>query len=134
MQALARCCHSFATPIAVSTSVLAMLVDSACSQTPDSFRAPADGYIPALAVQSDGKVLAGGSFATLAGKTRIGIARFGPDGTLEGTFNPGASNAMALLVQPGGNIVVGGYFTNLGGVSRSYIGRLNPNGSPDTAF
>src|SRR5437867_2426127 len=62
MQAFARCCNSSATLIAVFTSVLAILADSPCSQTPDSFRAPADGFIRALAIQTDGKILAGGTF------------------------------------------------------------------------
>ncbi len=83
----------------------------------------------ALAVQVDGKILVGGPFNTLGGQQRSGIGRLHADGTLDGTFNPGATlNVSALAVQADGKILVGGTFTTLGGQPRDRIARLNNTG------
>ena len=104
-----------------------------------------DASVSTLAVQADGKILAGGSFTTLGGggtgtTTRNRIGRLNADGSLETDFNPGADGTVsAIAVQPDGKILVGGYFTTLGGgltgsIERYYIGRLNTDGSVDTSF
>ncbi|MCX6917214.1 MAG: immunoglobulin domain-containing protein, partial [Verrucomicrobia bacterium] len=47
-------------------------------------------------------------------------------GTLDNTFNPGASSTVnSLALQADGKILVGGWFATLGGQSRTNIGRLN---------
>jgi uncharacterized delta-60 repeat protein len=82
-----------------------------------------------LAVQADGKILVGGEFTTLGGQTRNRIGRLNADGTLDASFNPGASSAIySLAVQTDGKVLVGGTFTNLGGQARSCIARVNNNG------
>ena len=88
-----------------------------------------------LAVQTDGKILAGGSFTKLAGQPRSRIGRFNADGSLDSGFDPGAdSDVNALAVQTDGRILVGGAFTTLGGQPRNYIGRLNADGTLDLGF
>jgi uncharacterized delta-60 repeat protein len=95
-----------------------------------------------LAVQADGKILVGGHFATLGGKTCNHIARVFPDGSLDSRFwlldravSPGADGIVAALtVQPDGKILVGGGFTTLGDEARSRIARLNADGTLDEAF
>ena len=65
----------------------------------DAFDPGAGGvypYVNCLAVQPDGKILAGGSFTTLAGQTRTGIGRLNADGTLDSGFNPGAGGDSRL--------------------------------------
>ena len=110
-----------------------------------SFDPGANGSVFALAVQADGKILVGGGFTTLGGggtgtTTRNRIGRLNPDGTLDTSFDPGASSGVyALAVQADGKILVGGDFTTLGGggtgtTTRNRIGRLNPDGSLDTSF
>jgi uncharacterized delta-60 repeat protein len=109
-----------------------------------SFDSGALSPIHAVAVQPDGKILVGGAFTMLHGKTlwttRNRIGRFAADGTLETAFNPGANgDVVALAVQPDGKILVGGTFTTLGGggtgtTTRNRIGRLNADGSLDTSF
>jgi uncharacterized delta-60 repeat protein len=104
--------------------------------------APADSLSPslnnqvlALALQADGKILAGGDFTSLNGQTRLRIARLNPDGSVDTNFNPGASNSVrCLAVQTNGAILAGGDFISLGGQTRSRIGRLNPDGSLDGGF
>jgi uncharacterized delta-60 repeat protein len=95
----------------------------------------ADGDVCSLAVEADGKILAGGQFSTLVGQARNYLGRLNPDGTLDTGFNPGADDwVSSLTVQADGKILVGGYFTTLGGQTRNYLGRLNPDGTLDTAF
>ena len=92
-------------------------------------------YVDALALQTDGKILVGGQFTTLGGQARNYIGRLNSDGTLDTTFNPGASSSVhSFAVQADGRILVGGEFSTLGGQTRRGIGRLNADGSVDTGF
>lgn len=103
---------------------------------PDSFNPGAQiSTVYSLAVQPDGKILAGGIFTTLGGQARNNIGRLNPDGTLDTGFNPDISRAVSCLtLQADGKILVGGTFTNIGGQPRNYIGRLVPDGTLDTGF
>src|SRR6266700_1349709 len=88
-----------------------------------------------LALQADGKIVVGGVFTGLGGQSRNYIGRLNADGTLDTSFNPGASNYVSsLAVQADGRSLVGGGFTTLGGQSRTNIGRLNADGTLDTVF
>jgi len=96
--------------------------------------APGSTWVGALVVQPDGKIVVGGYFTTLDGQPRDRIGRLNSDGTLDASFDPGASFAVdSLVVQDDGKIVVGGSFTELGGQSRDGIGRLNSDGSLDAS-
>ncbi len=95
----------------------------------------------AIAVQADGKILAGGNFSTLAPNggaavTRNNIARLETDGRLDRTLNlDTVGNVVAATaVQPDGKILVGGFFTTMLGVARNNIARLNADGTLDAAF
>jgi uncharacterized delta-60 repeat protein len=101
----------------------------------------------ALALQSNGQLLAGGSFSTVELVTFNGIARFNEDGTVDttfsalgatnGTYNPFtgiADTVNAITVDPNGNILIGGDFTTVNQVRRVGVARLFPDGSLDTSF
>jgi len=97
------------------------------------------GVIKALAVQSDGKILIGGTFTSYAGTTRNRLARLNADGTLDTGFmatGTGFSDGevLEILVLPNGKILVGGSFTTVHGVSRANLVRLNADGTRDTTF
>ena len=97
----------------------------------------ADGSVAALAIQPDGRILVGGSFNTVGGQPRRGIARLNADGTVDPSFDPGlgANGSVATLaVQADGKVVIGGSFTRIDQSARSYIARLNPDGSLDSTF
>ena len=80
-----------------------------------------------LALQADGKILVGGSFATLDAEPRNNLGRLNPDGSLDRTFNPGADGQVSTLaLQTDGSVVAGGAFANLGGQPRARLGRLLP--------
>ncbi|OHD12846.1 MAG: hypothetical protein A2Y41_01970 [Spirochaetes bacterium GWB1_36_13] len=99
--------------------------------------AGADDSVFAVAVQSDGKVIIGGSFLNYRGTAINRIARINTDGTLDTSFTVGTGfdNAVyELLIQSDGKILVGGYFTTYNGTTVNYLTRLNADGTRDTSF
>jgi len=103
--------------------------------------------INALALQTDGKILAGGAFTALipAGSAsatlRNRVARFNTDGSLDANFNPNANATVySLAVQFDGKILMGGLFTTLQPLgasaltTRNHIARLNVDGTLDIGF
>jgi uncharacterized repeat protein (TIGR01451 family)/uncharacterized delta-60 repeat protein len=99
--------------------------------------AGANGFLYALALQPDGRLLIGGDFTTFNGLPRHRLARLDANGQLDSVFDPGtgASDPVrGLALQADGRVIVGGPFTNLGGFARRGIGRLNVDGTVDETF
>jgi uncharacterized delta-60 repeat protein len=95
--------------------------------------------INAFALQSNGKIIAGGVFTTANGEWRYYIMRLNADGSLDTTFpnqfeylpNP---EIFSIYVYPDDRFLVGGRFNApLPGVSNN-IRRFNADGSPDSSF
>ncbi|MBI4622248.1 MAG: hypothetical protein HY736_03370, partial [Verrucomicrobia bacterium] len=106
-----------------------------------------NSIVNALAIQSDGKVIAGGGFTVVqpgtatAGTARNGIVRLNTDGSLDANFDPNVNGPVnALVAQPNGQIILGGSFTTLqpnGGstaFTRNNIARVNSDGALDPVF
>lgn len=101
----------------------------------DSFNPSPNGAVITIAIQTDGKIIIGGSFTVVCGQPRTNIARLNADGTLDSTFNPGANGAVyCLAVQEDGLILAGGAFTALAGQGCNRVGRLLSDGTPDPGF
>ncbi|HQQ74445.1 MAG TPA: thrombospondin type 3 repeat-containing protein, partial [Pseudomonadales bacterium] len=117
-------------------------VGDACLEgsTDSSFNTGAGFYGAGYAatLQTDGKIVVGGTFTMYNGVSRKGIARLNTDGSLDETFNTlGGVNIVdvrAVAVQLDGKIVIGGNFTTVSGVARNRIARLNSDGSLDNSF
>ncbi len=136
------------TFVAGVVAVLAGLSGTAYAQAIDTFNPGANGYVMAIAVQPDGKVLLGGEFTRFGCLGNCGpgavvrnyLARLNADGTLDTTFDPGANGPIrAMVLQPDGKIVVAGNFSTIGGggegtVARRWMARLNADGSVDVPF
>ena len=93
--------------------------------------------IYAMALQPDGKLLAGGGFASFDGTTVNRVLRLNTDGTLDTGFATGAGIGgvhVYTLAARHNKIVVGGGFSSYDGVPRNNVARLNSDGSLDTAF
>lgn len=93
--------------------------------------------VNAIAVQSDGNILIGGSFGFFStyGLTRNNIARLSTNGVPDITYQPNASGTVqAVYLQNDGKSVWGGFFTVLNSNSRGHVGRLNVDGSLDASF
>jgi uncharacterized delta-60 repeat protein len=118
------------------------------------FNSNANGYVYAIALQSNGQAVIGGNFTTLAPVTaanpvgtiptivnRNHMARLNTDGTLDTSFDPApSSSVLSLAIQANGQILVGGNFTSFepngatSGTLRSYLGRINTDGTLDSTF
>ena len=88
-------------------------------------------------IQSDGKIIVGGSFLTYSGVSKNRIIRLNTDGSIDNTFTIGTgfSNTIwSIKVQTDGKILVGGDFIQYSGVSKNRIIRLNSDGSNDNTF
>ena len=100
-----------------------------------------DDYALDVAVQTNGKVVAGGRSAGHGG--RFGLARYRPNGTLDSTFSgdgrqtlnlsAGDDIARALAIQPNGKIVAAGseFGNDLLERGRFALARFNPSGALD---
>jgi uncharacterized delta-60 repeat protein/uncharacterized repeat protein (TIGR01451 family) len=94
-----------------------------------------NGTIFALAIQPDGKVLAGGDFVQFNGYTRTRIVRLNDDGSVDTTFNASVDDSVrSIKVQDDGKILIAGVFTNVAGASMNHVARLNSDGTLDTNF
>ncbi len=101
-----------------------------------AFSAATNGFVSAVAVQADGKIVIAGDFTTANGQPRGRIARLGADGALESTatFNQGAGAdgpIYSLALQADGKLIVAGEFTSFSGEARGGVARLNTDGSLD---
>lgn len=92
-----------------------------------SFNPNANNFVLGLAIQADGKVLAGGNFSAIGGQTRFSIARLDAVTGQADSFDPnGNFFVQGIAVQTDGMILVGGAFTTIGGQTRNRIARLDP--------
>ena len=92
-----------------------------------------------LALQTDGKVIVGGTFTTYSGSSTstTRLMRLNTNGTQDLTYNTGVGlNSYPLTVLPtaDGKVLVLGLFTTYSGSSISHIMRTNDNGTRDTTF
>ena len=102
---------------------------------PDSANPNPNGTVYALAAQTDGKTLLGGSFSVLGGQSRASLGRLLPDGSLDAAFAiPVGGTVYCLALLPDGAALLGGDFGQVGGQNRNRIARLNADGSLDATF
>jgi uncharacterized delta-60 repeat protein len=97
----------------------------------------ANNTVNAVAVQPDGKILAGGFFTSFNGTARATVVRLGADGSVEPTFAPniiGGGGIFAILLQAKGKILLGGGLGSINGQTRSGLARFNADGSLDSFY
>jgi uncharacterized delta-60 repeat protein len=93
-----------------------------------SFNSPLRDMPFALALQADGKVVAGFQYPPY-------IARFHADGSADTEFHAQPDYVVYdLVVQPDGKILAAGYFEKMGGQRHRLLARLNADGSVDGSF
>ncbi|GMQ24093.1 hypothetical protein Aoki45_07750 [Algoriphagus sp. oki45] len=97
------------------------------------------GNVFTTKIQSDGKILIGGTFAILNSRTilRGNLARLNSDGTLDEGFNIGSGSngrIFSIAILGDGKILVGGNFSSFQGAPVENIVRLNSDGSLDESF
>ncbi len=96
--------------------------------------------VRAIALLPDGRMVIGGTFRTVDGLPRRGIARLLPGGQVDPGFDPGAAAedsfgvVQTLAVLPDGGVIAGGLFTKFDGWSCRGLVRLNAHGAVDFDF
>ena len=95
-------------------------------------------FIQGLAVQADGRILAGGNFKYYNGVIRNGMVRVNADGSLDASFDPGdgtISGSIVFCIAPlaDGKILISGYIRFFNGRGYGYT-RLNSDGSSDMTY
>ncbi len=98
--------------------------------------AGASAEVDKLALQPDGKILIGGTFATYGGVARSCIARINSTGGLDTTFTPGTTTLLSvngIIVLPDNKIMIAGSF-NADTTESSHIAVLLSTGVLDANF
>jgi uncharacterized delta-60 repeat protein len=94
---------------------------------------PETTHIDKLALQSDGRLLIAGDFATINGYSRIGLARLNADGSLDTSFDAGPSSepiVRSLALQRDGKVLTSQNRSAVGNYS-AYMVRRMPQGNGD---
>jgi hypothetical protein len=81
--------------------------------SPDIGSSGPENYISAAALQTDGKILIGGSFTNVAGTRRNQLARLNRDGSLDSSFDSKEGPDMPpslILALPDGKVMITGDF------------------------
>ena len=127
----------FVSVNAVTRKHLARLLPTGLLDPTFNADAGPNGPIRAMVLQTDNKILLGGSFTVVNGTNRNNIVRLNSDGGVDNFFNPGAgadTTVYAILVQPDNLILVGGAFSKFNGATRPGLTRLLTNGLTDVTF
>ena len=100
-----------------------------------------DAMVNTIAIQSNGKILLGGSFSSFNNFSRNRIVSLNSNGSIDTGFYPFFENGLstngdirAIAVQPDGKILIGGTFSTYRGISSKGIARLNSDGTLDATF
>jgi uncharacterized delta-60 repeat protein len=104
-------------------------------------------FLYAVAVQSDGKIIVGGSFDQVGTVQKTGAVRLNTDGSLDSSFNPAFTSFISnpgsgsdqivydIAIQPDNKIIFGGEFQLVeGSTTRRFLARVNTNGLIDASF
>lgn len=127
----------------VSTATLTIVDDESVNIPAGSLdtsfdpTAGANGFINALALQTNGALLLAGNFTQVNGLSRPGVGRLTADGTLDPNFNPGlgiSGQVRTMLLQDDGRVLLGGSFSRYDRTNRNNIVRINSDGSLDRSF
>jgi len=96
----------------------------------------ANNDVNCVAIQTDGKIVVGGSFTSMNGQARTYLCRLNSDGSLDSAFAPTVigTAVYSLAIQADGKILAGGLFNSVNSSFRNNLVRLNTDGTPDSSF
>jgi uncharacterized delta-60 repeat protein len=95
--------------------------------------------IYATAIQSDGKIIAVGTFTSYSGSARNYVVRINTDGTADtgSSWNQGNGASITtncIAIQSDQKILIGGAFGSYSGSTATRVTRINTNGTRDTTY
>jgi uncharacterized delta-60 repeat protein len=94
-------------------------------------------YNHTMVLQSDGKIIVGGSFKSFNGTTAGNIVRINPDGKQDTTFHMGTgfnARIFSMVLQTDGKVIISGSFNAYNTIPCNFLVRLNPAGGLDNTF
>jgi uncharacterized delta-60 repeat protein len=96
----------------------------------------ANNKVLAVACQSDGRIFIGGTFTSVNGRLRGGLARLNQDGSLDAGFAPrlDAVDVRALQFLPAGKLLAGGRYQDNEGTIRGGVAQIDLNGIVNLVF
>ncbi|HQQ63603.1 MAG TPA: thrombospondin type 3 repeat-containing protein, partial [Pseudomonadales bacterium] len=128
---------NFSTVNGVARQYIARLNTNGTLDTTFDPGTAAGGYVYAIAVQPDNRILIGGMRYTVGADT---VKRLESTGTVDASFGTAVigtqyyNTVRALVLQPNGKILIGGIFSKVNGVNRTCLARLNSDGSTDASL
>ncbi len=96
-----------------------------------------NAMVQQIEVQSDGKILIRGSFSSINGVARSGIARLNSDGSLDTSWpvGSGASSVNEIAIGVGDQVLIGGSFFSFNGNNAyKYLVSLDSTGTLESSF
>ncbi len=97
-----------------------------------------NGSAASIVVQSDLKIVIGGTFTSYNGTSANKLVRLNPNGTIDPTLNIGTGPNLGfirgLAIDGDGRIYCGGDFTSFNGTSKRRLARLSSTGALDATF
>jgi uncharacterized delta-60 repeat protein len=128
---------SFTSFAGVATNRIVMLNPDGTRNTGFVIGTGLNNTVEELALQSDGKILAGGNFTTYAGATTNRIVRLLQNGTRDTTFAIGTGfNGIVhkIVQQTDKKLLIGGAFAQYKGSTVNRIVRIDTLGTVDNTF
>jgi len=97
-----------------------------------------NGVVLSMAIQNDGKIIAGGFFSNFNGASKKDVARLNSDGSVDNSFDAGTGQigeeVNVIKLTNNEKLVIGGEFSSFNGVSMNNLVVLNNDGSIDSSF
>ncbi|MBX2960501.1 MAG: PKD domain-containing protein [Flavobacteriales bacterium] len=95
------------------------------------------GQVYTSTIQSDGKIIIGGTFSSYNITSTSNIARLNTDGTLDTAFSirgRAGTKVWCIAIQTNEQIIIGGQFTYYDGIDINRVARINTDGTLDGTF
>jgi uncharacterized delta-60 repeat protein len=119
----------------ISTKYIARLnADGALDESFNPGLGP-DSYAQVIALQSDGKIIIGGSFRSYNGMSQENLARLNTDGSLDLAFRTTPNSSIYdIKVLENGKMMIAGDFSTINGITKSGVALLSTDGTLDATY
>lgn len=130
---------SFTTYSGVSQNRLTRINPNGFRDTTFNIGTGFNNTITSILVDTNNKILVGGSFTTYSGNSISGLVRLNSDGSLDTTFSGittgfGGLGVVGEIIEASGKYYIGGQWSTYNGSPVPDVIRLNSDGSLDTSF
>ncbi len=95
------------------------------------------GSVDCMVLQPDGKIVVGGTFESIGGRSSKGLARLNSDGSADSTFfnySAFGGSVITTALQPDGKILIYGVLPGFSPNNSPALSRLSNNGTYESAF